>query len=270
MSQITAGLNKEWLFFFRKKRFLGMLIIFIGCAVIYPLMARMTLSIPQEMRNVQGIEMDVFSMFESLDAVYILSISMITFAGFMTLFLMSNAAGGEQKKRSIILPQTAGLTPVGYVLPKFMFYPLMLFIMSIISAFAANEICRSTFGEAYSFEMVMVTGALYGLYVMFFSCLYLFFGISLAQPKLSVVYVIASDTVFDVMINEAFGISRYTPWNLVRIANKTVANGGTSNSEVTDIAVTAVIVAVICVALMLLTLFSVSAKRMDNTNDEVY
>jgi DMSO/TMAO reductase YedYZ heme-binding membrane subunit len=214
------------------------------------------------------------------------SLAMLVSAVIIVLILLIGTAGREQKKREIIIPQTAGLTPAGYVLPKFILYPPMVFVLTLISAFVSNAACHLAIDSSYCFEVVLITGTLYGLSAVFWVCLYLFFGISLASPGLAVIYVLVTDTVFSLIINEAFGIDRYTPFNLISMADVIVGlNTPDLNSThdlscdavamntgaiTADIAITAGVTLVLCAGFMLLTLFAVVAKRMDNTFDEVY
>jgi ABC-2 type transport system permease protein len=214
----------------------------------------------------------IFGVFEGesgLTMSYLMSLNMFSTASVIVLILLTGTAGGEQKKRSIIIPQTAGLKPSGYVLPKFIMYPPMVFVMTVLSALLANGACHLIFKMSYSFEAAVLTGSLYGMQGMFTVCLYMFLGISLAQPALSVIYVLVADTVFSIMIVGALQIDKYTPWNLTDLANSIVMNMGTEYN-MTAIVPTIMITLAVCVGLMLLTLFANVAKRMDNTADEVY
>jgi ABC-2 type transport system permease protein len=186
----------------------------------------------------------------------------------IAMVLLIGAAGVEQKKRSIIMPQTAGLTSAGYVLPKFMLYPPLVFAMTLLSALLSNVANRLVFGIAYSAETVLATGTLYGVSLMFSVCLYLLLGISLVQPGLSIIYVVAGNWLFSFMLNDVFGIDRFTPWSLISMADNIVIMGATPDMQA--IAVTVAITIVLCAMLMLLTLYAMFAKRMDNTADEVY
>jgi ABC-2 type transport system permease protein len=263
MRQINAGLKKELLFFWRSFRLGGIIIAFIGCALFMPLMWGMMAAMGMEdLFNQMGLEQiengELFVMYSG-------SLSMIISASIVMLILMMGTAGAEQKKRSIIIPQTAGLTPSGYVLPKFMFYPMIIFIMTVISAFIANAACHAVLNVSYSFEPVLITGSLVGLYMMFLVCFYLFMGIALVQPGLSILYVLAADMVFSEMLR-AFGINRFTPWSLPLMTDAVLLDF----SNISNIVTTAVITLFICFVFMLLTLFAMVAKRMDNTADEVY
>ena len=320
MRQVTASLNKELLFFGRGFRFGGMVITFAGCALLYPLMCLMMIAMEGMMAELAitglsgvvttvasvvasvsssgfgisseeaalfgGME-EMFKMFSGESGMYMSYIStlgmFVSTAGIVVMVLIMGAAGGEQKKRSIIIPQTAGLTATGYVLPKFMLYPPLVFVLTLLSTLLTNAISQPIFGTSYSFETALATGALYGVFMMFSVCLYIFLGISLTQPGLSVIYVLAGNTIFSLIITMVFQVDRFTPWNLTAIADSLIplsedggglsavyAAAATEMVPYSDIATTVVITLVLCVGLMLGTLFAVTAKKMDNTADEVY
>jgi ABC-2 type transport system permease protein len=277
MTQITAGFKKELLFFWRGYRFFGLVITFIGCAVMYPLMSWMMRIMADTFEQMDGMNeleampgMDVIAEMFTIELTYVSSLQMFTSTAIMVaLLLFMGAAGGEQKKRSIVLPQTLGLSPAGYVLPKFMFYPPLVFVFTLGSAFLANLIIYPVFGTAYSLENVLLTGSLYGLFMAFLTCLYLFLGISLSQPGLSIIYVLAGSTVATLMLAIVFEIDRFTPWNLISMTDNIVIVGR-HTVQTEAMIITAAITLILCLALMGATLFAVIAKRLDNTADEVY
>jgi ABC-2 type transport system permease protein len=292
-NQIKAGLIKEKLFFWRSFRFVGILITFVGCSLLLPLMSAVMMAIgDMDMLNLTVASLDneidftmdldgmeaLLSMYQGESGLllsYSGTLMMFSDTALLVIMLMiMGAAGGEQKKRSIILPQTAGLSVPGYVLPKFMFYPAVVFVMTVVFSFFTNAVCHAVFKMSYSFEAVLITGVLMGIFMMFMVCLYLFLGISLTQPGLSVFYVYAANTVFMLLI-PAFSIDRFTPFNLRTLADVVIINDANSRSVyqgigASDLLVTVIISLALCVVFMLLTLFAMTAKRMDNTADEVY
>jgi hypothetical protein len=289
MNQINAGLKKECIFFWRTYRFIGMILLFFGSALLYPLMSATMIFMGNTLETeMQGMEMYGMPGIEGIDALigmftpeftYISSLTMISSAVVLMMILLVETAGAEQKKRSIIIPQTAGLTVAGYVLPKFMLYPPMAFAFTVASALLANSACHMVFGESNSFMVVMMSGILYGISGMFLICLYLFLGISLARPGLSVLYVLAADTVFGLIITGALRIDRFTPWNLTGMADRLVhtmkpqplfSSYMPPPTDEQSVAITAAITLILCTGFLFATLFSLTAKRMDNTADEIY
>ncbi|MCL1789423.1 MAG: hypothetical protein FWG33_03615 [Oscillospiraceae bacterium] len=298
MNQISAGLKKESFFFLRSFRLIGMIVVFLGCALFLPLMfGAMNLmgdafeTIPEAQESVAEFYGDfdvsglfgIFSGENGLMLSYISSIEMFVSASLgsvpmgamIVLILLMGTSGEEQKKRSIILPQTAGLTPTGYVLPKFILYPPMMFLSTLMSMIVVNLVSHLIFGMSYPLEVVLVTGSLAATSMVFMVCLYLFLGLSLAQPGLSVIYVLAGQTVFTTMITLTFEIDRFTPWNLTGMCQTIVTNqnAGVDIYEgigLLNVLITAGITLLLCVLFLCFTLFAMTAKRMDNTADEIY
>jgi ABC-2 type transport system permease protein len=279
MTQIKAGLKKEWLYFTRSFRFWGTVIAFAGCALLYPLMAQLMQSTSEMMTQLSEQGMQGMEELDAVDAMASMFTLPMTYAGailsiastasIVVLILLAGTAGGEQKKRSIVLPQTAGLTPAGYVLPKFMLFPPLMFVLTLAAAFLANGATHLVFKDSFAVETVLLTGSLVGVFMMFLVCLYLFLGISLTQPGLSVIYVLGANMIIEPMLMYVFDIDRFTPWNLGGMASVIVM---TSRGTVASSAIvgTVLITLALCVVFMLLTLFAAVAKRTDNTADEVY
>ncbi|MCL1831581.1 MAG: hypothetical protein FWG45_01565 [Oscillospiraceae bacterium] len=293
MNQIVTGLKKELLYFWRSYRFLGLLLAFLGSALVGPLTSKMMLAMQplyDELSGMEGMESmsgmsDMLTMFEGESGLmmsYISSLALFS-SPFMPplmfvliALIIGGACGGEQKKRSIIVPQTAGLTPAGYVLPKFMIFPPMFFVLTVLSALIANGACGVLLGHSYPTELVFVTGALTGMSLMFMTCMYMLFGIGLAQPKLAIIYVLLANAVFP-FINFAFNIKKYTPWSMDSegmtgriIDNFANGKGYYDGIGVGSIVATMGITLALSVVFLLLTYFAIVAKRMDNTADEVY
>jgi hypothetical protein len=264
MRQINAGLRKEWMFFWRNFRFMGLVLLIFGLALFFPLMSGAINAAAAETEQM-GIYMERIEGEEGLFTLYTMTVSYLFIAAFIIPLIIKGAAGKEQKKREIILPQTAGLTCRGYVLPKFMLYPFVVFALMLGAVFAANGVCHMIVGVSYSAEAVLISGSLISLFAAFSVCFYLFIGISTAQPGLAVVYVLGAHLVFGEVI-DGFRIDRYTPWNLMDMS----MSSALALTNRTNMLITAGITAGMCLLFMLLTLFAMAAKRMDNTANEVY
>jgi len=281
--QIVAGLRKEWCFFWKKYCFLAMVAIFIGCALLFPALAGMVQLMSdsvdfvlEEMPELDDGTLSALNNLGTLADMYTLeltftgTIGMFQSAVILVMVLLIGTAGAEQKKRSIIMPQTAGLTPAGYVLPKFILYPPMIFAATVVSTFLSNAASGAVFREAYSADTVFFAGSIAGLFAAFSVCFYLFLGISLVQPGLSVLYVTGANIVFSGLITLAFRIDRFTPWNLADMAAFLPVEDSPVGTNINAIIITMVITLIMCVAFMLGTLFAMTAKQVDNTADEVY
>ena len=280
MRQFLAGLKKEILFFVRGFRLPGVIIGFVASALFSPLlfglmgfMADMDLGLEEAgMGEMSGM----FAMYQGESGFQLSYIATLdSFAGLIALVpiivmaVLMGTAGKEQKKRSIIMPRTAGLTPAGHILPKFVLYPPLMFVLTVGSLFLSNAVSYPIFGVAFSVGQAALVGSLAGLAVMFLVSLHLFLGNALAQPGLSIIYVLAGNMVISLVLTMAFEVTAFTPFNLMGMASSIVMNGS-SALDTTEMIATMAITAALCVIFMLLTLFAMVAKKVDNTADEVY
>jgi len=270
--QLKAGVKKELMLIWRSFRLGGIILAFLGCAAYYPFSVKMSQELFENADpsgSVFGVSMEEIA--ESVSDPFFSTLS--SFSGIaiiIAMVLLSAAAGGEQKKRSIILPQTAGLTPAGYVFPKFLLYPPLIFVITMFSAFAADAVCVLLTKEVREIGAVAAAGAMTGVYMMFFVCFYLFMGISTVQPGLSVIYVYAANELFAPLISVYFRVNKYTPWSLTGMAYTMQDGGGINAAKMGNIAVTVIITLVLCIGLAFAALFAVTAKKTDNTADEVF
>jgi len=285
MSQIKTGLWKEWLFLSRSLKFLGLALAFIIASLMNPVLTKLMLLMGDLYEDMPGME-DMGAMLTTFEGEgglfysYISTIGMFSMSFLppmvlvIVMLLFGGACGGEQKKRSIILPQTMGLTPSGYVLPKFILFPTIVFMFTFLSLALTNVVCGLLLGYSYSSEIIITTGVLTSSSITFLLCLYMFFGISLAQPRMAIIYVLAANAVFPA-INMIFNLDRFTPWSL-EIMSAGIINNQLSGYDIYEgigrgnVVITVIITLVLCLVLVGLTLFSIKAKQMDNTADEIY
>jgi len=272
-NQIKQGLNKEFMMIWRSFRLGGIILAFIGVSVYYPLNAKLSDELFKNMNmggEFMGVSMEeLTAQFRDPFAMTLSSLSAL--AVIIALILLSASAGGEQKKRSIIMPQTAGLTPAGYVAPKFILYPVLMFLVTLLSAFVTDAVCYLLTHIDRAFGDVLLAGTMTGAYMMFTVCFYMFLGISTVQPGLSVLYVYAANNMIIPLISGIFGVDKFTPWSLdIMVTNMMSSPGGIKTVGEGNIAVTIAITLLLSAGLAFAALFAVSAKRTDNTIDEVY
>ena len=151
---IKAGIKKELMLFTRGFKLLGVIITIVAISLLYPftyksmeLMANQISDMGQQMGGetqgqVENAAASINNMLGSISEMYGGSMAAVGFktgvssltstGSLIIMLLLMSAAGGEQKKRSVIIPTCAGLSPSGYVMPKFIVYPLAIGLMSFI------------------------------------------------------------------------------------------------------------------------------------------
>lgn len=281
---IKAGIKKEFMLFSRGFRLIGVIITIIGISLMYPLMyksmemmagqiADMGQQIGGEAQDqVTGAVDSINGMMSSLEAMYGGSmaavgfktgVSSITSTGFLIISLLLMAtAGGEQKKRSVIIPNCAGLTPAGYVLPKFIVYPLVIGVLSFLGGTITGCISNLMYNNELSINDIMFSSLCAAIYMLFMIALYFLIGLSTGRPGISVIIVYGGSTIIPILL-QSLDIDRYNPFTLQSLLMSSYNDADMNNFILST--VVAFILSVICclLALMIMTL-----RRVDNTVGE--
>lgn len=281
---IKVGIKKEFMLFSRGFRLIGVIITIIGISLMYPLMyksmemmagqiADMGQQIGGEAQDqVTGAVDSINGMMSSLEAMYGGSmaavgfktgVSSITSTGFLIISLLLMAtAGGEQKKRSVIIPNCAGLTPAGYVLPKFIVYPLVIGVLSFLGGIITGGISNLIYNNELNINDIMFSSLCAAIYMLFMIALYFLIGLSTGRPGISVIIVYGGSTIIPILL-QSLDIDRYNPFTLQSLLMSSYNDADMNNFILST--VVAFILSVICclLALMIMTL-----RRVDNTVGE--
>lgn len=281
---IKTGIKKEFMLFSRGFRLIGVIITIIGISLMYPLMyksmemmagqiADMGQQIGGEAHDqVTGAVDSINGMMSSLEAMYGGSmaavgfktgVSSITSTGFLIISLLLMAtAGGEQKKRSVIIPNCAGLTPAGYVLPKFIVYPLVIGVLSFLGGIITGCISNLMYNNELSINDIMFSSLCAAIYMLFMIALYFLVGLSTGRPGISVIIVYGGSTIIPILL-QSLDIDRYNPFSLQTLLMSSYEDADMNNFVLST--VVTVILAVIC---CLLALMITTLRRVDNTAGE--
>ena len=281
---IKVGIKKEFMLFSRGFRLIGVIITIIGISLMYPLMyksmemmagqiADMGQQIGGEAQDQVTGAVDSFNgMMSSLEAMYGGSmaavgfktgVSSITSTGFLIISLLLMAtAGGEQKKRSVIIPNCAGLTPAGYVLPKFIVYPVMIGLFTFLGGMATGGISNLIYNNELNINDIIFSSLCAAIYMLFMTALYFLIGLSTGRPGISVIIVYGGSTIIPILL-QSLDIDRYNPFTLQSLLMSSYNDADMNNFILST--VVAFILSVICclLALMIMTL-----RRVDNTVGE--
>jgi len=274
--QTKAGFRKELLAYFRTYKFLTVALVIIGLAIFNPLLITGLGFFMDTMSDVyDDLGMDISGMTEILGTASSIGVTSavegVTGVGLIVVLLLLNyAAGGEQKKRSVIIPKSAGLRSVAYLLPKFIIYPVSVFICSIGAVFAAWGVSAMLFDiNDVTFNSVLLSGILSGVCLMFYVCFHLTLGTATGKAGMSSAVCIAASillpTVFSLMGTEYM----YNPFALNALAYTVILTDNIPGAELIDITVSAVFAVLIMVTAYLIALFAQNARRIDNSGDDI-
>jgi len=273
--QIKASFKKEILAFTRTKMCLIIALVIIGMSIFSPVMLRGLSLLMDAMSDIyEDFGMDVSLITEQLNssALQATASAMVETAqiGLLVFLLLINGfAGGEQKKRSTIIPRSAGLGSMGYILPKFIIYPLTAFVLGYLAAMASGLVSSVIFANNdIVWNNMFIAGVFAGIYLMLYVCLHLALGTATGKAGVSsavcIVGALLLPNIFALM-DPGGEIMSYNPFSL----NITAVSIVYGEEVVADAAMAALFAVGIMVAMFFIALFAQNARRVDNSGNEI-
>jgi len=274
--QTKASFKKEYLAYFRTKRFMIIALVMVGLAIFSPLLLTGMAALMDMMSDLYDeLGMDVSEMTQILGSNASMGVSStvsdLAGAGLIVVIILINrAAGGEQKKRAVIIPKSAGLRSFPYLFPKYIIYPLSIFFLSVIGMFASWGASALVFDiNDVVFSSVLLAGILTGTHMMFYVCFHLTLGTATGKAGMSAAVCIAASillsNVFAIMLPEYM----FNPFALNFLAQNIVHNTAVTGAEVTDILITIAFALGIMIVTYLIALFAQNARTIDNSGNEL-
>jgi len=274
--QTRASFKKEFLAYFRTRKFLIVALVVIGLSLLSPLLITGLGVLMDSMSDIyEDFGMDVSEMTGMLSSSSSLgvssSVSDITGVGLIVLLILINsAAGGEQKKRAVMIPRSAGLRSFPYLFPKFIIYPLSVFILAIVAMFtswAASSIVFEV--NDVTFNMVLLAGILSGVCLMLYVCFHLALGTATGNAALSATMCI----IASVLLPNVFALTdieyMFNPFALDLLASSVIVGGKVTGAEVIDIVITIIFALAIMIGTYFISLFANNAKKIDNSGNDI-
>lgn len=260
------GLQKETLFFCRSFRMWGVIIAAFGFALLDPLLMKAMDSLSGALEEVDPSLAGLYVTGNMSAAGITSAMSDLSSTLLLVMMLVTMyAAGGELKKRSMIIPQNAGLTPQLYILPKFMFYPVFGALLTYIGMLCSYLITLGLYSEVDVTMGQVALGAVpAAVFQLFMTALYFTLGLCTARAGLSVVIVYGGNVLLSALFY-SLGADKFHPFALTSQAQEIIMGADADFVNLLgSIAVTVLLIA-LCYAL---TLFVISAKRIDNRGVE--
>ena len=261
------GLQKELKFFIRSFRMWGVVIAAFAFALLDPLMMKaldsMTASMAELDPTLAELDFGGMNMSQAgvIGAVGDLTSTMLLI---LTLVIMY-AAGGELKKRSMIIPWNAGLTPKLYLLPKFVLYPLFGGALTFVGVLCSWLFSFALYTEVnVDFGQALLAALLAAVFQMFLISLYLTLGLCTAKAGLSVAVVYGGNVLLQTLF-KSLGADKFHPFTLSSQAQDIIMGDAPDYATLWgSIGITVLLIA-LC---YLVTLFVLSARRVDNRGVE--
>ena len=261
------GLQKELMFFTRSFRMWGVVIAAFAFALLDPLLMRALDSLTTSMADIDptlaGVDFGGANMSQAgvIGAIGDLTSTMLLI---LTLVIMY-AAGGELKKRSMIIPQNAGLTPKLYLLPKFVLYPVFGAALTFVGVLCSWLFSFALYSEVkVDFGQALLASLLAAVFQMFLISLYLTLGLCTAKAGLSVAVVYGGNVLLQTLFT-SLGADKFHPFTMTSQAQNIIMGDAPDYANLWgSIGVTVLLIA-LC---YLVTLFVIAARRVDNRGEE--
>ena len=270
--QLKAGLFKEIAAFVRTKKFLILICVFIGTATLYPLMIRGMSLLVYAMSDIyaeMGIDVTEMSYVIITDASLGVAdaVGVLVSIGLMVFLLLINSfSGGEEKRRSIMIPQSSGLDVFNYLLPKYIVYPLAIFAFTLAGVFLASGVIVLVYeNNDLIMRNVVIAATLAGIYNMFYVCLHLTLGTSSGKAGMSAAICIVASMLLPGIFTIVDAVPVYNPLTMGITASMVATGAELRPGIITGVILTFLLMA----AVFLVALFAQTAKKIDNKGNEI-
>ncbi len=291
---LKTGIKKEMMFFTRSFRMWGIVLAAVLFAVVSPLLMKLSFFMlsaiedtdfgalggdPGISENVDAapsdMSMDISADLDfgpMTDEQYMAPLGVAGALGDLTSTLMlvtmlvtMYSAGGELKKRSMIIPQNAGLTPKLYILPKFLVYPIALAVFGFCGVWISYGTCMLVFPDnSITVGAVAVTALAAAVFDAFMTTVYFTLGLCTSKAGLAVVIMYGGNVLLTALFS-ALGADKFHPFTLTTQAQNALMGEETDWVNLWGSIGITLLIIVLC---YFVTLFVISAKKIDNRGKE--
>jgi len=275
-NQTRAGFKREILSYFRTSKIIVVSLVIIGLAAFSPLMITGLGVMMDAMSDIyEEFGTDISGMTEMLgtSASFGVASALENINGaalIVVLLLLNRAAGGELKKRAMIIPKSAGLRSFAYIFPKFIIYPVSIFIFAVIAAIVSWVLSAFLFEENdVAFSGVVIAGVLSGVSLMLYTCFHLTLGTATGRAGMSASVCIAASIFLPLIFSVVSTDYMYNPFALGLLAMMAISSDAISTVSLLDIVVTVIFALAIMGVTFYISLFAQNAKKIDNSGNEV-
>lgn len=285
---LKEGIKKEMMFFTRSFRMWGVLMAAVLFALVAPLLIKLSFVMLDSLDTIMnesgysedieyssgGLEfgLDFGSDMDADTEAQMGKFGAISALGDLTgtlmlvfMLVIMYSAGGELKKRSMIIPQNAGLSAKLYILPKFIIYPISAAIFAFCGIWIGFGISTIVFpGVQVKILGVLEAAFAAGIYDAFIMVLYLTLGLCTAKAGIATVIMYGGSTILSALFS-ALGADKFHPFTLILQAQSAVMEESFDAVNYWGSMGITVLIMVLC---YFVTLFVISARRIDNRGKE--
>lgn len=286
---LKEGVKKEIMFFTRSFRMWGVLVAAVFFAAVAPLLIKLSFIMLESLDEMMGDDSSYMTASASVEGMdfgvefggadfdsskedRMGKIGAISALGDLTQTLMlifmlviMYAAGGELKKRSMIIPQNAGLSSKLYVLPKFIIYPVFAAVFAFCGIWIGFGVSILVFpGVQVNVLGVLEAAFAAAVYDAFIMVLYLTLGLCTAKAGIATVIMYGGSTILSALFS-ALGADKFHPFTLKSQAQIAVMEESFDAVNYWGSMGITVLIMILC---YFVTLFVISARRIDNRGKE--
>lgn len=299
-AQLKYSFKKELAQFTRKGKLLGIILAIFGFALFSPLLYKFVaftlnamndmdlpgLDAPQYQAELVaeiqvsddggalggldfGAVKEAYSSAQAIFATTLVS-NFATYAVLIIMLVMRRPAGTEQRKREMIVPLCAGLDYKNYIVPKFVIYPLSVFVFAFLGSLMAGGLCNSLFpNDKLGFSQIALVSLMIGVYMAFIITVYLAVGLCSGRAGVMVAVVFIGQLFLPSLI-AMLGLSKYQPFALINLisALSEPSLGDILSENLTNILISSLISIAIGVLLFFVTLAVLNGKRVNNEEED--
>ncbi len=291
--QLKHCFKKEWSQFTRTFRLLALILIFFAMFMSYPALfgfagsilnkdflesppieesAAVSLGTVKTSANdiMSEIDMDAMvKMYSDAGLMFGTTVVMtLSSCVLVAMLLFMSAAGGEQKKRAMIVPLSSGLKFKNYLIPKFTIYPLFSFAITFLCTTFAGVACNIIFPNNHvKTENMIVAALLAGIYVMFIITVHLSLGLCTSRPGIMAAAIYVGSSIVQSLL-QGFGITEYHPFAITSMIGDILMLPEYSFADnMMNIVITITVALVVCIVMFFLALGVLNAKKINNREE---
>ena len=296
---LKTGIKKELMFFTRSFKMGGIIIAAIALAIASPILMKFSGMMINSLDNLNasdpenGVSVsisletasdrefkaenmvsmdpgDFMSVFgdENLAPLGILSAFGDTTSTFLLVFMIitMSSAGGELKKRSIIIPQNAGLV-----------YPAAAALFSFLGIISAGLVTKLVFSSTFDLNILnlLLIALIAAVYDAFMITLYFTLGLCTARAGIATIIIYGGGAILSLLFT-SFGADKFHPFALKNEAQNILMSGesdisnimASGEADMVNIWGSIGVSLLIMILCYFITVFVISAKRVDNRGGE--
>lgn len=286
---LKEGIKKEMMFFTRSFRMWGVLVAAVLLAAAAPLLIKLSFVMMDSLNEIMdesgytydsdnstvgvNFEFDLgnsdandnmeeqMGKFSAVSALGDLTGTLMLIFMLVTMY----TAGGELKKRSMIIPQNAGLSSRLYILPKFIVYPIAALIFAFCGMWIGFGVSTLVFPNV-QVDILGVLEAAFAaaVYDAFVIVLYFTLGLCTAKAGIATVIMYGGSAILSTLF-AALGADKFHPFTLIIQAQNAVMEESFDGVNYWGSIGITVLIMALC---YFVTLFVISARRIDNRGKE--